>query len=177
MVAQRVRHTSDEKLFSKNFLEGHEIVSCGNWIVERFGYAHALKSNSMLLCINQNHYFANLMRHKSISSIPETMRIEVSPIKVINIGYKLDLGKTIQMLCDEQAWSVVRQAFESAAMALVDLHDKPQLYQGGLSLESIGFSGGDRSVKFLNWSHSCSETGMVSRLHNPSKYYFQQNRK
>ena len=70
----------------------------------------------------------------------------MSPGKVINVGFKLDVGKTIQMLCDDQAWAMVRQAFETAAMAIVDLHDKQQLYQGGLSLGSIGFSGTNRSV-------------------------------
>lgn len=50
----KVLGTTDGKLFNTNFVEGQENVSSGNWIVERYDYAYAVKSNSTLLCLNQN---------------------------------------------------------------------------------------------------------------------------
>ena len=148
----------------------------GDWVTQRLGYAYLLKRNKRLLNVNQSLYFIKKMSVKAIDCLPAAVRVEIVAGKVVNLGFKVALRRTILMLKEEKSWSTMHKAFESAAIALVDLHEKHDVYQGGLAPETITFSGAHRTAKFLNWAHLCSEAGVSGRLHNPSQYYFKASR-
>ena len=77
----------------------------------------------------------------AIPCLPDTLRIELVPNRVVSIGYKFNSFETIEMLRDRQAWRDMQAVFQSAALGLADLHKKHGVYHGGFHPTKIGFVG------------------------------------
>ena len=172
MTSLRSISSIDKPRFSDRYLLTEENVSIPSWFVQRLGYEFMHNHNSKILTTLQNNHFLKLMTNRSIKCMPRPPRVELIEKKVVNIGFEISCADSVEMLRDKHLRDVLGQCFLKAAEQLISLHQVHRIFHGGLSPETIIYSGYDRATYFINWSHSCSSVGIQGRVVNTQRYYY-----
>ena len=163
---------TEKPRFSQRALLAEESESIPSWYVQRLGYDFLHNHNSKILTTLQNYHFLVLMASYRIKCMPLPPRIELIDKKAINIGYEISCADSVDMLRDKHLFDILRQCFISAVTQLNNLHQSHRIFHGGLSPDTIIYSGSGRETYFINWSHSCSSDGIKGRVVNTQRYYY-----
>lgn len=109
--------------------------------------------------------------------MPTVPIIEVIADKVVTIGYPLNAASTISTDLQKKDWVGIKRILEAAGPALVDLHSKKGIFQGGIDFDTICYASQSKQAIFMDWSRSCTSNGVGQRLQYRGRYYFKNNRK